>query len=108
MPTSSLLALPLLGFVSADDETYQNTRKMILEKAGNPYYLTGRAFSGIGGPHVGTHYAWPMSRLIQAMTSDDDDEIITAIEAVRDSSLLGLVHEGIHVDRAMDYTSRHP
>ncbi len=45
----SLLALPLMGFVKADDPTYQNTRRMLLEKTGNPYYLTGRQFNGIGG-----------------------------------------------------------
>lgn len=47
----SLLSLPLLGFVDYHDETYQNTRKMVLDKTGNPYYLTGSAFHGIGGPH---------------------------------------------------------
>lgn len=47
----SLLSLPLLGFVDQNDQTYQNTRKMILDKAGNPYYLTGSDFHGIGGPH---------------------------------------------------------
>lgn len=47
----SLLSLPLLGFVDQNDVVYQNTRKMILEQAGNPYYLTGSAFQGIGGPH---------------------------------------------------------
>jgi uncharacterized protein len=47
----SLLSLPLLGFVDADDEIYQNTRRMILSKKGNPYYLTGNAIQGIGGPH---------------------------------------------------------
>ena len=46
----SLLALPALGFVDASDKTYQNTRRMLLEKAGNPYYLIGPAFRGIGGP----------------------------------------------------------
>lgn len=45
----SLLALPLMGFVPRDDPTYRNTRKMLLEKASNPYYLTGREFRGIGG-----------------------------------------------------------
>jgi meiotically up-regulated gene 157 (Mug157) protein len=47
----SLLALPVLGFVDKEDKVYQNTRKMILEKQGNPYYLTGSDFHGIGGPH---------------------------------------------------------
>lgn len=104
----SLLALPLLGFVAIDDKTYQNTRKMILEKGGNPYYLTGHGFAGIGGPHVGLQYAWPISRLVQALTSSDDDEIIDALQAVRDSSRLGLVHESINVDRVHDFTREPP
>lgn len=45
----SLLALPILGFVSKDHEVYQNTRKMLLSKEGNPYYLHGKEFHGIGG-----------------------------------------------------------
>jgi len=45
----SLLALPLMGFVSKDDVTYKNTRRMLLEKTGNPYYLQGKEFQGIGG-----------------------------------------------------------
>lgn len=102
----SLLALPLMGFVELEDKTYQNTRRMILDKAGNPYYLAGNSFEGIGGPHVGPQFAWPMSRLVQAMTSNDDHEIISAIEAVRDSSRLGLVHESINVERMRDYTRK--
>lgn len=45
----SLLALPLMGFVDVKDPIYQNTRKMLLSKKGNPYYLTGAHFNGIGG-----------------------------------------------------------
>lgn len=45
----SLLALPVMGFVKSDDPVYQNTRKMLLSKSSNPYYLTGREFHGIGG-----------------------------------------------------------
>ncbi len=100
----SLLALPLMGFVTIEDKIYQNTRRMILEKAGNPYYLRGKSFEGIGGPHIGLQYAWPISRLVQAMTSSDDDEISDALRAVRDSSRLGLVHESINVDRVQDFT----
>ncbi|KAI4720768.1 hypothetical protein E4T48_02974 [Aureobasidium sp. EXF-10727] len=100
----SLLALPLLGFVSSDDKTYQNTRRMILERDGNPYYLSGRAFKGIGGPHIGLQNAWPMSLLVQAMTSDNDGEIIDALSAVKHVSHLGLIHESIHVERGREYT----
>lgn len=102
----SLLALPLLGFVDKKDETYQNTRKMILEKSGNPYYLQGKEFHGIGGPHIGLEYAWPMSLLVRAMTSDDDDEILQNLMLVRNASNLGLVHESINVKFSADYTSK--
>ena len=101
----SLLALPVLGFVDLNNEVYKNTRKMILEREGNPYYLSGRAFSGIGGPHVGLQHAWPMSRLIQAMTSDNGDEIRQCLNDVRDTSKLGLTHESVNVNRVTDYTS---
>ena len=47
----SLLSLPLLGFVDEDDIVYQNTRRMLLSKEGNPYFAVGSGFHGIGGPH---------------------------------------------------------
>ncbi len=100
----SLLALPILGFVDRDDQTYQNTRKMILSKEGNPYYLTGRVFQGIGGPHIGLQHAWPMSLLVQAMTSDDDEEIRSLLAYVKEASPLGLIHESVNVERLRDYT----
>ncbi|KAJ4379838.1 hypothetical protein N0V86_005022 [Didymella sp. IMI 355093] len=100
----SLLALPLLGFVKADSEVYKNTRRMILEKQGNPYFLAGAGFEGIGGPHIGLQHAWPMSVLVQAMTSDDDQEILNCVESVKNVSRNGLIHESIHVDYDRDYT----
>lgn len=100
----SLLALPVMGFVKRDDKTYQNTRKMLLEKQSNPYYLEGRDFRGIGGPHIGLQNAWPMSLLIQAQTSDDDDEIKDCLQLVLKSALLGLVHESVDVNYISSYT----
>lgn len=45
-----------------------------------------------------------MSLLIQAQTSDDDSEIMECIDLVRNSSLLGLVHESINVNNIESYT----
>jgi meiotically up-regulated gene 157 (Mug157) protein len=120
----SLLALPLMGFVDKDDKIYRNTRKMLLEKTGNPYYLVGKEFSGIGGrlvayipggcirwltrgagPHIGLQNAWPMSLLVQAQTSDDDEEIMGCLDMVLKSSKLGLIHESVNVGYAASYTS---
>ena len=100
----SLLSLPILGFVDVNDKVYQNTRKMILDKSGNPYYLAGKSFKGIGGPHIGLENAWPMSLLLQAMTTDDDEEITENLHLVLRSCSYGLVHESINVNVMRDYT----
>ncbi|KAI2638222.1 glycoside hydrolase family 125 protein [Xylaria nigripes] len=100
----SLLALPLMGFVDVNDETYQNTRRMLLSKGSNPYYLKGKDFHGIGGPHIGLTNAWPMSLLVQAQTSDDDNEIRECIGLVLRSSALGLIHESVNVNTMSSYT----
>ncbi|CAK7275102.1 hypothetical protein SEPCBS119000_006508 [Sporothrix epigloea] len=100
----SLLALPLMGFVPATDPTYQNTRRMLLSKKSNPYYLTGRQFKGIGGPHIGLQNAWPMSLLIQAQTSEDDAEILDCLNLVLTTARLGLIHESIDVNNMYSYT----
>ena len=97
----SLLSLPLLGFVNSSSpnhewEIYQNTRRMILSPS-NPYYLTGPAFTGIGGPHIGLRNAWPMSVLVQAATSDDDVEILDCLERVKNVSVFGLINESVDV-----------
>lgn len=104
----SLLALPVMGFVDVEDEIYQNTRKMILSKQGNPYYLTGRAFRGIGGPHVGPSHAWPMSLLVQCMTSSNDKEIMDNLKLIKKAAPLGLIHESVNVNSVRDYTRELP
>ena len=96
----SLLSLPMLGFVDASDEIYKNTRRMILSRA-NPYYLSGKKFSGIGGPHIGLRNAWPMSVLIQAATSDNDEEISECLDRVKNISILGLINESVDVHRGI-------
>jgi meiotically up-regulated gene 157 (Mug157) protein len=112
----SLLSLPLLGFVDKKDPVYQATREMVLSTFGNPFYLTGRQFHGIGGPHIGVRHAWPMSLLVQIMTSDDDVEIMELLNLLKTSTAgLGLMHESgmstlllmlmeVNVRRVVEYT----
>jgi hypothetical protein len=100
----SLLSLPLLEFVDKDDEVYLNTRKMILSADGNPYYLEGSAFHGIGGPHIGLKNAWPMSLLVEIMTTDDEETIMKNLELVKASSAFGLVHESVDVNNIKSFT----
>ena len=65
----SLLSLPYLGYVDRNDPIYKNTRKFVLSEY-NPYFFKGEAGDGIGGPHVGPGYIWPMSIIMRAYTSD--------------------------------------
>ena len=53
---------------------------------------------------VGLENAWPMSVLVQAMTTDSDSEITECINLVRNSSRLGLVHESVNVNDINQYT----
>lgn len=95
----SLLSLPDMGYGTIDDPIYQNTRKMILSKEGNPYFLKGKYLKGIGGPHVGLFHAWPMSLLVQIRTSDEDVEILRLLDTVKKTTAgLGLMHEGVNVN----------
>lgn len=45
-----------------------------------------------------------MSLLVQAQTSEDDDEIVECLQLVLKSSRLGLVHESINVNYPASYT----
>jgi meiotically up-regulated gene 157 (Mug157) protein len=63
----SLLSLPYLGFCSPSDPIYLNTRRFVLSTE-NPYYFTsslGPLTGGIGGPHIGRGYIWPMSIIMR-------------------------------------------
>lgn len=95
----SLLSLPDLGFCSADDEVYKNTRRMVLDPSSNPFYYRGPYFEGIGGPHAGIRAAWPMSRIVAIRTTNSLDEIRSHLRAVVNSTRgLGLIHETVNVD----------
>lgn len=100
----SLLSLPYLGCVAADDPVYQNTRRMLLSPA-NPYYYAGACAKGIGSPHTPPDFIWPISLCIQGLTSVDGNEIreITQMLENMDADTL-LMHEGVHKDDATKFT----
>ena len=100
----SLLSLPYLGCVDADDPIYQNTRKMLLSPD-NPYYFEGAAARGIGSPHTPPRYVWPISLCIQGLTSQDPQEIRALIHTLETTDAdTGLMHEGVSVDDPSRFT----
>ncbi|MBQ9306925.1 MAG: glycoside hydrolase family 125 protein, partial [Clostridia bacterium] len=100
----SLLSLPYLGCVKADDETYLRTRRMILSRT-NPYYYEGKSARGIGSPHTPEDYIWPISLCMQGLTSTDPEEIRSLLSTLEnlDAGTL-LMHEGVHKDDPSQYT----
>lgn len=100
----SLLALPYLGYVDATDPLYVNTRKAVLSPA-NPYYYSGSAVSGVGGPHNGYGWVWPMALISQAITSQDTSELTALLATlVASSSCSGLIHESVWKDNMGSFT----
>lgn len=102
----SLLAMPYLNPMLLNDPVYQNTRRMVLSES-NPYFFKGKVAEGIGGPHVGLNYIWPMGIIIRAITSTDKAEIIKCIKWLKISNAgTGFMHESFNKDDEKDYTRK--
>ncbi len=100
----SLLAMPYLDGMDPEDPVYQNTRRYVWSDS-NPYFFRGSAGEGIGGPHVGYRMAWPMSIMMKAFTSTDDDEIRQCLrQLLATDAGTGFIHESFNVDNPSDFT----
>ena len=100
----SLLAMSYLGDVPADDPIYQNTRRFVWSKS-NPYFFEGTAGEGIGGPHIMAEVIWPMSIMMKAFTSDDDQEIRDCIcQLMTTDAGTGFMHESFHRNDSGTFT----
>lgn len=104
----SLLSLPYLdrSFSAFDKQIYQNTRKMILSKE-NKFYYTGHYARGIGSSHTPKDYIWPMSLIMQAMTSTDILEKKKLVEILQTTTAgTNFMHESFDDDIPTAYTRR--
>lgn len=100
----SLLAMGYLGDVPLDDPIYQNTRRFVWSED-NPWFFRGKAGEGIGGPHIGYDMVWPMSIMMRAFTSQDDNEIRECIRMLLATDAgTGFMHESFNKDNASNYT----
>ena len=102
----SLLALPYLGDVDVNDPVYQNTRHFVWSED-NPYFFKGKAGEGIGGPHIGYDMVWPMSIMMKAFTSQDDEEIKDCLRMLMATDAgTGFMHESFHKDNPEKFTRK--
>lgn len=99
-----LLSLPYLDCVSVADPMYQRTRRFALSPS-DPYFFRGKAAEGIGGPHVGLGQIWPLSIILRALTSTDDNEIVTCLQWLRDTTAsTDFMHESFDKDDPRKFT----
>ena len=100
----NLLSIPYLGYTSYHDEIYKNTRKFSLSTA-NPWFNEGKFAKGIGGPHVGENKIWPLGLIMQALTTDDDEEIFYCLKTLKNThSGTGFIHESFDVNNSKDFS----
>jgi meiotically up-regulated gene 157 (Mug157) protein len=102
----SLLALPYLDSLPATDPLYQNTRRFVLSLS-NPYFFKGTAAEGIGGPHVGIGYIWPMAIIMRGLTSSNKEEITECLRLLKTTHAgTGFMHESFNKDNPADFTRK--
>jgi meiotically up-regulated gene 157 (Mug157) protein len=72
---------------------------------GNPYFFNGTAAEGIGGPHTGYDRIWPMSIMMRAFTSTNDDEIFACLKMLLNTDdNTGFIHESFHKNSPSNYS----
>jgi len=103
----SLLSLPYLANEEGEmDRIMQNTRNYVLSES-NPFFFKGKAAEGIGGPHVGVDYIWPLSIIMRGLTSNDDKEIKLCLDMLQKTHAgTGFMHESFHKDDATKFTRK--
>ncbi|MCY0876840.1 MAG: glycoside hydrolase family 125 protein [Firmicutes bacterium] len=100
----SLLAIPYMGYKPVDDPTYKRTRQFVLS-TDNPYYYQGARAAGVGSPHTPEQYVWPISLIMQGLTSTDPVERRRLLQTLLDTTAgTGFMHESLHVDDPNSYT----
>lgn len=100
----SLLSLPYLGAVKANDSIYHRTRRFLLSEK-NPYFCRGAAAEGVGGPHVGLNMIWPLGLIMQGLTAGDDAELRRCLEILRHTHAgTGFMHEAFNKDNPRQFT----
>lgn len=100
----SLISAPYLGYIDAENQIYQNTRRMLLSKE-NPYYFEGKFAKGIGSPHTGGNFVWHLALSMQGLTSINKTEMSEILDMmVNTDADTGFMHEGFNPDNPKEFT----
>lgn len=100
----SLSSLGWLGCVPRGDALWRSSADAAWSEA-NPWFFRGTAAEGIGGPHQGEDYIWPMSIICRALSSEDDATILGCLKTLKAThAKTGFMHEAFFKDDASKFT----
>ena len=100
----NLTTLPYIGYCSAYDPTYLNTRAYTLSSR-NPWYYSGTYATGLGSPHTPYDYVWPLGIVGRALTATSTTETMASITTLAETdSEDGLIHESFYADGYWRFT----
>ena len=93
-----LISMPYLGWCSAYDPAYLNTRNYVLSKS-NPWYFSGIYAQGLGSPHTPAGFVWPLGMIARALTATSSAEVAENITMLAETDAAdGLMHESFWPD----------
>jgi meiotically up-regulated gene 157 (Mug157) protein len=100
----SLLALPHLGFCTADDPRYLATRAWVLSPR-NPCWATGRLVHGVGSTHTRRGWVWPLAIAVEgltALTTGEREDALRRLEVTVTGA--SLFHESVNPNNPRCFT----
>ncbi|MDO5066696.1 MAG: glycoside hydrolase family 125 protein [Propionibacteriaceae bacterium] len=101
----SLLSLPWLGVLSADDPLYLNTREFVLSTANPHFHADAEGLGGVGSPHTPSRMAWPIGIAVAGLTATSSKERRDSLELLQATTGgTGWMHEAYHVDDPRQFT----
>ncbi len=99
-----LTALPYIGWCSATDPVYLDTRGLTLSSA-NPWYYKGIYASGLGSEHTPPGYVWPLGIVGRALTATSSKEVAASVTTLAETdSKDGLIHESFNAGAYWAFT----
>ena len=100
----SLSGLAIIDAARRDDPLFRRTAALAWSDR-NPYFFSGTAARGIGGPHVGLGMIWPMSIITHAMNAEDDATIRQCLHWLKTTHAgTGFMHESFDKDDPGNFT----
>ena len=100
----SLSGLAIIDAADRNDPLFRRTAALAWSDR-NPYFFSGKAAQGIGGPHIGLDMIWPMSIITHAMNAAADATVSQCLRWLKTThGGTGFMHESFNKDDPSNFT----